>query len=319
MIIPALPFTLRQLEVFAALARTGSFRTSAEELGISQASVSSQLKVLEEQLGLTLFDRKPGRTPLLTAEGRAFESDLRQFYAAAQVLAAHKVTGDRPESAIQFRLLVGQGMFDFFIRQQLDRFLADHPLIELEFDTHPPTSDLPRLLQGGRFDFALINLREDQDVPPEMTTLALVRGGIYGHRKFAEGRSLPLSPEEVSLLPFVLPHAGSKQERELLVALARANIRPRKVVGHSQYYDVMGAMLERGIAVASFSEPLLRPEARENVIQLMPVVDWRMLLFRKPAPPDPRRDQVQRFLVTSTIGNPAFPAMEVFHPAVGES
>ena len=33
MIIPSLPFTLRQLEVFATLARTGSFRTSAEELG----------------------------------------------------------------------------------------------------------------------------------------------------------------------------------------------------------------------------------------------------------------------------------------------
>lgn len=312
MIIPALPFTLRQLEVFSTLARTGSFRASAEELGISQASVSSQLKVLEDQLGVTLFDRKPGRSPLLTAEGRAFESDLRHFYAAAQALAAHRVTGDRPEAAIQFRLLVGQGMFDFFIRQKLDGFLADHPNVELEFDTHPPTSDTPRLLQAGRFDFALINLREDQDVPPGMTPLARVRGGIYGHRRFAEGRNLPLTAEEVSLLPFVLPHAGSKQERELLTALARANIRPRKVVGHSQYYDVMGAMLERGIAVASFSEPLLRPEVRENVIQLMPVVDWRMLLFRKPAAPDPRRDAVERFLIASTIGDPAFPAAEVF-------
>lgn len=319
MIIPSLPFTLRQLEVFATLARTGSFRRSAEELGISQASVSSQLKVLEDQLGLTLFDRKPGRTPLLTAEGRAFENDLRAFYAAAQVLAEHKATGERAESAIHFRLLVGQGMFDFFIRQKLDGFLAENPLIELQFDTHPPTSDLPRLLQSGRFDFALINLREDQEMPPDMTALAKVRGGIYGHRKFAKGRKLPLSAQEISLLPFVLPHAGSKQERELLAALARFDIYPRKVVGHSQYYDVMGAMLERGIAVASFSEPLLRPEVRRDVIQLMPVVDWRMLLFRKPAAPDPRRDAVERFLVSSTIGDPAFPAIEVFHPASAAS
>ncbi len=312
MIIPNLPFTLRQLEVFSTLAQTGSFRASAEDLGISQASVSSQLKVLEEQLGFSLFDRKPGRSPLLTAEGRAFASDLREFYVAAQMLAAHKVAGDQRESAIQFRLLVGQGMFDFFIRQKLDGFLAENPLIELEFDTHPPTSDMLKFLQTGRFDFALINLREDVEAPPAMIPLATVRGGIYGHRKFAEGRKLPLSPEEVSLLPFVLPHAGSKQERELLAALSRADIRPRKVVGHSQYYDVMGAMLERGIAIASFSEPLLRPEVREQVIQLMPVVDWRMLLFRKPAPPDPRRDAVERFLITSTIGDPAFPAIEVF-------
>lgn len=312
MIIPALPFTLRQLEVFSTLAKSGSFRACAEQLGISQASVSSQVKALEEQLGVTLFDRKPGRTPLLTSEGRAFEDDLRQFYAAAQALAAHKTAGDQPDRTIQFRVLAGQGMFDTYIRQKLDGFFAAHPEIELEFDTQPPTTELPRLLQRGRFDFALINLRTDQPIPPEMVPLCRVRGGIYGHRKFAEGRDLPLSPEEVSLLPFVLPHAGSKQERELLVALAAAGIRPRKVVGHSQYYDVMGAMLERGVAVASFTEPLLRPEIRDQVIRLMPATDWHMMLYRKPAAPDTRRDAVVDFLRESTIGDADFPAADAF-------
>jgi DNA-binding transcriptional LysR family regulator len=39
-----LPFTLRQLDVFASLCATRSFRRSAESLGISQASVSNQIK-----------------------------------------------------------------------------------------------------------------------------------------------------------------------------------------------------------------------------------------------------------------------------------
>ncbi|WP_338242707.1 LysR family transcriptional regulator [Aurantiacibacter hainanensis] len=312
MIIPSLPFTLRQLEVFSTLAISGSFRGCAEQLGISQASVSNQLKALEDQLAVTLFDRKPGRRPLLTAEGRAFESDLREFYAAAQRLAAHRAARRSADTTIQFRLLVGQGMFDFYIRQKLDSFFAQNPQIELEFETRPPTSDVPSLLQAGRFDFALINIREDLGTPDGLQPLARVRGGIYGHRSFAEGERLPLSPEQVSLLPFVLPHAGSRQERELLAALARADVRPRKVVGHSQYYDVMGAMLERGVAVASFSEPLLRPETREQVVQLMPLVDWRMWLFCKPASPDPRRDVVKSFLIDATIGDPDFPAAEVF-------
>ncbi len=78
------PFTLRQLEVFSSLCTTRSFRRSAGTLGISQASVSNQMKALEGQLGLALFDRKPGRRPTLTAEGMAFLDDLRAFQAAAQ-------------------------------------------------------------------------------------------------------------------------------------------------------------------------------------------------------------------------------------------
>lgn len=312
MIIPSLPFTLRQLEVFAALAQSGSFRACAEQLGISQASVSSQLKVLEEQLGVTLFDRKPGRTPLLTAEGRGFEADLRGFYDAARALAAHKVRGDEPEKAVHFRLLVGQGMLDFYIRQKLDRFFAEHPLIELEFEAHPPTTNLPELLRKGTYDFSLINLRLDAKIPPGMKKLAIVRGGIYGHRSFAEGRTLPIPADEISMMPFILPQAGSRQERELLEAMASVGVRPRRVVGHSQYYDVMGAILERGVAVASFTETMLLPETRKQVIRLMPVIDWQTLLYRKPAPPDPRRDAVEQFLIDCTIGDPNFPYAKAF-------
>ena len=73
------PFTLRQLEVFSSLCATRSFRRSAEMLGISQASVSNQMKALEDQLGITLFARRPGQRPTLTPEGMAFLDDLRAF------------------------------------------------------------------------------------------------------------------------------------------------------------------------------------------------------------------------------------------------
>src|SRR4051812_16505220 len=99
-IMTALPFTLRQLDVFASLCATRSFRRSAESLGISQASVSNQIKTLEEQLGVSLFDRRPGQRPTPTAEGMAFFDDLRAFQAAGEALAAHRRRGpnDAPQS-----------------------------------------------------------------------------------------------------------------------------------------------------------------------------------------------------------------------------
>lgn len=309
--MPALPFTLRQLEVFASLAATRSFRESAESLGISQASVSNQIKTLEEQLGTRLFDRKPGLRPLLTGDGQAFLDDLQAFDRAAEALASHR-RSMAEAGALPLRLLVGQGMFDGYVRPKLDGFFARQPLIELDFETMPPTSSVLRAIETGRYDFALFNLRTDMPVAPQLRRLALLRGGIYGHRQFAHGKSLPLSPDQINLLPFLLPQAGSRQERELLQSLDRFGVRPRKVVGHSQYYDVMAAMLERGVAVSSFSEAILPPAMRREVIQLMPVEDWNLLLYRKQAAPDPRRGLVEQFLIDSLLGDPDFPCLQRF-------
>lgn len=307
-----LPFTLRQLEVFASLASSGSFRRSAELLGISQASVSNQIKTLEEQMGVRLFDRRPGMRPLLTVAGRNFLEDLQAFEQAAKVLAGHRQNEPERDQPVRFNVLVGQGLLDAYIRTKVDRLFAINPLIELEFDPKPPSGSLIRAVERGEYDFALINQRVNVPAPPFAVELAIVRGGVYGHRKFAEGRKLPLSPDELSMLPFMMPRATSQQEREVLAVLALRGIKPRKIVGHSQYYDVMAAMLERGVAVASFTDAILPHAAREQVIQLAPLDNWRLAYFRKDKTGDPVCDQAEAFLLESVLGDPHYPALELF-------
>lgn len=310
--MPALPFTLRQLEVFASLSATGSFRRTADDLGISQASVSNQVKTLEEQLGVELFDRAPGRRPVLRPEGLAFREDLRAFERAAQALAAHRrQTPAQDEQPRRFRLLVGQGMFDGYIRRKLDAFYDLYPHIDLDFETKWPFGELIRRIAEGRFDFALINQRADRPVAEGCRQLAMVRGGIYGHTKFAEGRRLPLTREQVNKLPFILPKSTSEQEREALQSYERHGIFPRHVVGHTQYYDVMAAMLDRGLGVASFSAAILPPAMRQDVVLLYPLDDWRLLYSRKDGIVGDAADQVERFLVGSVLRDPDYPAMNV--------
>ena len=311
--MPALPFTLRQLEVFANLCATRSFRRSAESLGISQASVSNQMKTLEAQIGITLFARRRGQRPALTSEGMAFLDDLRAFQAAGEALAAHRRRGGEDEQqSVRYRVLVGQGLLDGFIRSKLDRFFAAHPQIELTFDAFPPSKALARDIEDGRFDFAMIHQRADRAVEPHLRQLALVRGGIYGHRKFAEERQLPLRPELLSTMPFIMPLAASAQEREMLRFFERYGIIPRRVIGHTQYYDVMAAMLERGVGISSFADAILPPEMREQVIMLHPLENWRLLWFRKDAGGDPRCDTVQAFLMSSVLQDPNYRTISVF-------
>jgi DNA-binding transcriptional LysR family regulator len=309
----SLPFTLRQLEVFASLCATRSFRRSAESLGISQASVSNQMKALEEQLGLSLFARRPGQRPTLTPDGMAFLDDFRAFQAAGEALAAHRrKNGDEAEQRARYRVLIGQGLLDGYVRPKLDRFLAAHPQIELAFDARPPSGEQARDIEDGRYDFALIHRRADRSVEAPMRQLALVRGGIYGHRKFAEGQQLPLEPELINTLPFIMPLAGSAQERDVLRFFDRYGIRPRRVVGHTQYYDVMAAMLERAVGVSSFADAILPPEMRKDVILLYPLENWRLLSYRKDAGGDPRCDAVQAFLLSSVLQDPDYRTISIF-------
>ncbi len=80
--------TFRKLEVFVAVAEDGNFRRAAERLGISQPSVSSQIKSTERYLGYQLFERRRGATSELSAEGRNFLQRARELVAAQSALAA---------------------------------------------------------------------------------------------------------------------------------------------------------------------------------------------------------------------------------------
>jgi LysR family cyn operon transcriptional activator len=60
---------LRHLHYFTTIARLGGFRRAADELGISQATLSEQIKSIEQELGVRLLQRG-GRTVSLTEAGR---------------------------------------------------------------------------------------------------------------------------------------------------------------------------------------------------------------------------------------------------------
>ena len=62
--------TLRQLEYLVAVAELGSFTRAAAALHVSQPTLSSQIAVLEREVGGSLLDRLP-RTVRLTPAGRA--------------------------------------------------------------------------------------------------------------------------------------------------------------------------------------------------------------------------------------------------------
>lgn len=72
---------LNSLRVFDAAARYLSFTKAAEELFVTQAAVSHQIKSLEDFLGLKLFRRR-NRSLLLTEEGQSYYLDIKEIFSS---------------------------------------------------------------------------------------------------------------------------------------------------------------------------------------------------------------------------------------------
>ncbi|EKE70602.1 transcriptional regulator GcvA [Gallaecimonas xiamenensis] len=118
---------LNALKAFEAAARHLSFTRAAEELFVTQAAISHQIKTLEDHLGLKLFRRR-NRSLLLTEEGQSYYLDIKDIFsnlaeATARVLARSAkgtlTVAMQPSYAIQWMV------------PRLARFAEAHPDIDV--------------------------------------------------------------------------------------------------------------------------------------------------------------------------------------------
>jgi DNA-binding transcriptional LysR family regulator len=123
-----LHFTLRQLQVFEAVARQLSFSRAARELHLTQPAVSMQVKQLEGQAGLPLFEQL-GKRLYLTEAGRALSRQIhalqRQVDEVSQTLAALKGIN---EGTLDITLI---STAKYFAPRYLARFCAPYPGVKL--------------------------------------------------------------------------------------------------------------------------------------------------------------------------------------------
>src|SRR5712692_6160310 len=86
--------TLRQFEVFLAVAKAGSFRAAAEAMHLSQPALSQHVAEMERELGTRLFDRL-GRKVALTEAGRVLEDHAHRLFAS--LASAREAVADLSE------------------------------------------------------------------------------------------------------------------------------------------------------------------------------------------------------------------------------
>jgi LysR family transcriptional regulator, glycine cleavage system transcriptional activator len=126
---------LRLLRAFCLAARHSSFKDAADRLSLTPSAVSHQVKELEEQLGVTLFQRRT-RSVALTPTGRQLLEDLEP------ALEALNEAISRTARAANARRQLHVVMPPFFASElfapRLQEFSEQHPNIDIQVDTHQP-------------------------------------------------------------------------------------------------------------------------------------------------------------------------------------
>ncbi|CDX38634.1 DNA-binding transcriptional dual regulator [Mesorhizobium plurifarium] len=130
---------LQAIRVFEAVARHLSFTKAAQELGMTQAAASYQIKVLEERIGAPLFLRRPKQIELTEPGQRLAPAVSEAFSILGQAYAAARGGADG--------LLCVTTVLTFasnWLAQHLGSFQLAHPALAVRLDTSSRLTDFAR-------------------------------------------------------------------------------------------------------------------------------------------------------------------------------
>lgn len=178
------------IRAFLAVADTGSLSAAARRLGQSQPTLGRQIKQLEHDLGLTLFERhKRGLSVTEAGEGLIDPARRMQASAAHIALAA---AGQDAAIAGTVRITASDVMARHVLPPILARLRIDEPEIQIEL----VPSDSSENLLFREADIAVRMYRSAQlDVITRQIGHAPL--GIFAAQSYAERRGLPTRPEDL--------------------------------------------------------------------------------------------------------------------------
>jgi DNA-binding transcriptional LysR family regulator len=198
---------LRHLRYFVAVAEAGSFTKAAQSLHIQQPPLGQQIRDLEAELGVALFDRYP-RKIVLNSTGEVFLADAREILTRAARAVENVRRYEKGESGRLSVGLTSSASLHVLAPEFLQRFRAAFPLVDIEV-VESETYELILALQQQRIDAALLHI--DAQRFPDLVSAAL----SHEHMLVAVPRAHRLADE--SLGPLTL----SMLAREEMVAYRR--------------------------------------------------------------------------------------------------
>ena len=141
------------MQYYLAVVREGTISAAAEALHVAQPSLSRQMKDLEEELGVSLFERG-NRKITLTEEGMVLRKRAEEMVRLMQ-MTEEEISSIKNHISGSVRIGAGESISFHYLSRAAASLAEEHPDIRFHI-TSGDTQDLMDELQNGLIDFAVI-------------------------------------------------------------------------------------------------------------------------------------------------------------------
>ena len=154
---------LRQIQYFVAIAEAEHFGNAARQLRIAQPALSRQVKLLEAELGVLLFERLP-RGVRLTEAGRTFLAQTRGLEGQlARAADAARAAAQGRHGRLRLTLIESVAWHGL-IPDALRQFRATSPQVDLRLAAHPTAEQIAALRRGDTDAALVYNVASEGDL-----------------------------------------------------------------------------------------------------------------------------------------------------------
>jgi len=288
-------FTLRQIQYFIAVAEQGSITRAAQNLSISQSSVTEALKELETDLGVELFDRHP-RGLTITHNGHQFLRHATKILASVSDARA-SFSNNRNQPSGTLNIGVTSLVAGYVLSDLLARYRRACPGVEVSA-IEDNGGYLEHLLVGGELDVAVMvisNLRDRMALQAEILETSPYRLWLpMGHPLVSADI---ISIADIAREPLIMLTVDEIEENtgKLLSALGA---RPH-VAFRTRSVEAVRSLVATGAGVALLPDLVYRPWSLEgdriesrDVSGSLPVVQVGMVWRKGSSLPQAARDFV---------------------------
>jgi len=249
---------LTQLRSFYAVAHAGGFTGAAKLLHISQPTVTTQVRFLEEAYGCELFYRRGHKVRLTPLGEQLFELAQRIFALESETVQMLRDSGELKSG----HLRVG-AVGPFHVTEMLARFNQRYPSMQVSVRVGNSESVLQSLLDYQTDVAVLAQFNDD----PRFLFIPYSRHPIviFVHRKHRFARRKSIRIQELDGEDMIMREVGSTTRKALDDALKQVGVAPRVVMVIGSREAIREAVIKR-VGIAAVSEIEYIPDAELRMV-----------------------------------------------------
>lgn len=257
--------TLHQLKVFEAAARHGSFTRAAEELFLTQPTVSMQVKQLTKAVGLPLFEQV-GKRLYLTEAGKELFTTCRAIF---EELAQLEMTVADLKGLKQGQLrLAVITTAKYFVPRLLGPFCQRYPGIDIALQVTNHSGILERLTDNLDDLYVMSQVPEHLDVvfQPFLDNPLVVLAPVNHPLAHEKNISLSRLAEE----PFIMrePGSGTRKAVQQLFATHETTVKVKLELGSN---EAIKQAIAGGLGLSVLSRHTLTPDGANSELKVLDV------------------------------------------------